>query len=100
MVRAAAGLSTPRTNGVSNLGAPTVPAGFPIEVSAHRSDEVVVPNLQASLGLSYNAGRLKVSTGYRYETYFDAIAGGIDEARSEDRTIHGPYLRFTYGFGR
>ena len=65
-----------------------------------RTDDVTVPLASVSLGLTYQIDQVKVSTGYRYETYFDAIDGGIDEARSEDRTIHGPYLRFTYGFGR
>ena len=42
---------------------------------------------------------MKVSTGYSYDRFFDAIDGGIDEAKQYDRTIHGPYLKLSIGFG-
>jgi iron complex outermembrane receptor protein len=68
-------------------------------VSYSRSDDVSVPNLSLGLGLSYAIDRVKVSTGYSYERFFDAIDGGIDEAQQYDRTIHGPYLKLSLGFG-
>jgi hypothetical protein len=64
-----------------------------------RSSNVTVPNLDLSLGLSYSIDRLKVSTGYRYDRFFNAIDGGIDEARQYDRTIQGPYFKLAVGFG-
>ena len=64
-----------------------------------RSEDVTVPNLSLTLGLSYAIDRVKVSTGYSYDRFFDAIDGGIDEAKQYDRTIHGPYLKLSVGFG-
>jgi iron complex outermembrane receptor protein len=64
-----------------------------------RSEDVTVPSLSLSLGLSYSIDRLKVSTGYAYDRFFDAIDGGIEEAQTFDRTIHGPYLKLSLGFG-
>jgi iron complex outermembrane receptor protein len=64
-----------------------------------RSDDVTVPNLSLNLGLSYSIDRLKVSTGYAYDRFFDAIDGGFEEAKEYDRTIHGPYLKLSLGFG-
>jgi len=64
-----------------------------------RDEDATVPNLALSLGLSYEIQRLKVSTGYRYDRFFDVIDGGYDAAKSYDRTIHGPYLKIAIGFG-
>ncbi len=72
---------------------------FDEAVSRQRSDDATVPNLSLSLGLSYSIDRVKVSTGYSYDRFFDAIDGGYDEAESHDRTIHGPYLKLSLGFG-
>ncbi|HEX5775878.1 MAG TPA: TonB-dependent receptor [Caulobacteraceae bacterium] len=98
-IHPAAGLSTPRANGVSNLGAPTVPAGFPLEVSSRRSDHATVPNFEASIGLSYGVGALKVSTGYRWNRYFDVLDAGSAESKTYDRTFDGPYFKIAVGFG-
>ena len=64
-----------------------------------RSEDVTVPNLSLSLGLSYSIDRLKVSTGYSYDRFFDAIDGGWEDAKSHDRTIDGPYFKLSVGFG-
>ena len=58
-----------------------------------------MPNLSLSLGVSYTVDRVKISTGYSYERFFDVIDGGVDEAKSFDRTIEGPYLKLSLGFG-
>ena len=68
-------------------------------VPRSRTEDVTVPNLSLSLGLSYSIDRVKVSTGYAYDRFFDAIDGGYDESQTFDRTIHGPYLRLSIGFG-
>ncbi|HEX5776815.1 MAG TPA: Lpg1974 family pore-forming outer membrane protein, partial [Caulobacteraceae bacterium] len=64
-----------------------------------RSDDVTVPLAGVSLGLSYNIDRIKIGAGYRFERYFDAIDGGIEEAEQHDRDIHGPFLKLSVGFG-
>ena len=60
---------------------------------------MTVPLAGASLGLSYDIDRVKIGAGYRFERYFDAIDGGIDEAKQYDRDIHGPYFKLSVGFG-
>jgi iron complex outermembrane receptor protein len=65
----------------------------------HRTDDVTVPNLTLAVGLSYAIDRVKVSTGYSYDRFFDAIDGGVAEAKQYDRTIQGPYFRISVGFG-
>ena len=63
------------------------------------STSVQVPTVGASLGLSYTLDRLKVGAGYRWERYFDVIDGGIEERKTYDRTIDGPYFKLAVGFG-
>ncbi|MGE5565218.1 MAG: TonB-dependent receptor domain-containing protein [Parcubacteria group bacterium] len=64
-----------------------------------RSNSASVPVLDLSLGLSYEIQRLKLSTGYRWERYFNAIDGGVQDHKSYDRTIDGPYFKIAVGFG-
>jgi iron complex outermembrane receptor protein len=68
-------------------------------VPRSRTEDVTVPNLSLSVGLSYSIDRVKVSTGYSYDRFFDAIDGGVEDAQTFDRTIHGPYLKLSVGFG-
>ncbi|HEX5776638.1 MAG TPA: Lpg1974 family pore-forming outer membrane protein, partial [Caulobacteraceae bacterium] len=77
------------------------PASPPIEssVSFDRSKNVTVPTVGLSLGLSYSVGGFKAGAGYRWERYFDAIDGGIEEHQDHDRTIDGPYFKLSVGFG-
>ncbi|HEX6859578.1 MAG TPA: TonB-dependent receptor [Caulobacteraceae bacterium] len=77
------------------VGTPTF---TPINVT--RSKSATVPVVDLSLGLSYDVGRVKVGTGYRWERYFDVLDGGFDEAKKTDRTIDGPYFKIAVGFGR
>jgi iron complex outermembrane receptor protein len=68
-------------------------------VPRHRTEDVTVPNLSLTLGLSYAIDRVKVSTGYSYDRFFDVIDAGYEDAQTYDRTIHGPYLKLSLGFG-
>jgi len=71
----------------------------PTRVHIHHSKSVSAPLLDLSLGLSYDIQRIKVSTGYRWERYFDVLDAGFEEHKSFDRTIDGPYFRLSVGFG-
>jgi iron complex outermembrane receptor protein len=68
-------------------------------VDRQRSKSVVVPTANLSLGLTYEVDRFKVDAGYRWERYFNAIDGGDREHKAFDRTIDGPYFKFSVGFG-
>jgi hypothetical protein len=68
-------------------------------VPRRRTKSVTVPNLSLALGLSYTVDRVKVSTGYSYDRFFNAIDGGVEEHKSYDRTIQGPYFKLALGFG-
>jgi iron complex outermembrane receptor protein len=68
-------------------------------IPRRRTGDSTVPTLSLSLGLSYAIDRVKVSTGYSYDRFFDAIDGGWEDAQTFDRTIHGPYLKLSLGFG-
>ncbi|HEX6865838.1 MAG TPA: Lpg1974 family pore-forming outer membrane protein, partial [Caulobacteraceae bacterium] len=77
---------------------PVVDTGV-VPISIPRSDDATVPFLDLSLGVSYDVGRIKLSTGYRWERYFDVLDVGQGEAKDEDRTIDGPYFKLSVGFG-
>jgi outer membrane receptor protein involved in Fe transport len=77
------------------MGDPIV--GPPIDI--RRSDRATVMTVGAALGLSYEIGRVKVGTGYRWERYFDALDVGFTEEKKADRTIDGPYFKIAVGFG-
>jgi hypothetical protein len=69
----------------------------PIDIA--RTDNVTVPIVGVSLGLSYSIDQVKVSGGYRWERYFNAIDGGITERKTYDRQFDGPYFKIAVGFG-
>jgi hypothetical protein len=74
------------------------PQSEELDAASHdRSEDVTVPFVDLDLGLSYKLEQLRVSLGYHFEEYFDAIDGGVDEQREYDRTYHGPYLRISVG---
>ncbi|MGE5566841.1 MAG: TonB-dependent receptor domain-containing protein [Parcubacteria group bacterium] len=75
----------------------TPPYEHPLSFS--RTKSVSVPVANASVGLSYALGGLKVSGGYRIERYFKAIDGGIAERKTYDRDIKGAYIKIGVGFG-
>ncbi len=81
-----------------NANGPTQSTPTPFDISP-RSDSTAVPTLGLGLGLSYTIGGASVGAGYRWERYFDAIDGGIDEPKDYDRTIDGPYFKLSVGFG-
>jgi len=64
-----------------------------------RSDNVIVPTLAGSLGLSYQVRRMKIGAGYHWERYFDVLDVGYAERKDADRTIDGPYFKVSLGFG-
>jgi len=68
-------------------------------IAIQRSEKVTVSTVGASLGLSYSVDRVKVSGGYRWERYFDALDGGYEDAKAFDRGFDGPYFKLAVGFG-
>jgi hypothetical protein len=83
------------------LGAAVAPTSITdTQVSITRRNRVTVPTLGAAAGLSYSIGRVGVKAGYRWDRYFNAIdGGGADGPGKYDRTIHGPYIKLSIGFG-
>jgi outer membrane receptor protein involved in Fe transport len=78
------------------------PTSLPVDITdlpASRSKSVTTPLLDLSAGLAYEAGRVKVGAGYRWERYFDVLDAGYDEHEDVDRTIDGPYFKVSVGFG-
>jgi hypothetical protein len=71
----------------------------PTQQPAPRSTSATVPLLSLELGVSYKIERAKLSTGYRWERYFDVLDAGFDNERDADRTIDGPYFKIAVGFG-
>jgi hypothetical protein len=80
---------------VNQLQAPTQ---TPIDI-APRNKSATVPVLDLSLGLSFETSGVKLSTGYRWERYFNVLDAGFQEHKSYDRTLDGPYVRLSLGFG-
>ena len=85
---------------LGNTGKPTL-LGTTVAppINIERSEDVTVPMVDVSLGLAYTVDRFSIGAGYRWERYFDAIDGGFEKASDADRTIDGPYLKLSVGFG-
>jgi len=66
---------------------------------APRAKTATVPVLDLNLGVSYEASGIKLSTGYRWERYFNVLDAGFMEHKSYDRTIDGPYFKVAVGLG-
>jgi len=64
-----------------------------------RSKRVTVPNLGAFAGVSWRYEAAKVTLGYRADMFFNAIDGGIDTAKKEDRGFYGPFASISIGLG-
>jgi hypothetical protein len=62
-----------------------------------RSRTVTVPNIGGYLGASMRYHNGKVSLGYRADTFFDAMDGGEQTAKSYNRGFYGPYLNVSLG---
>jgi hypothetical protein len=64
-----------------------------------RSRSLVVPNIGAFAGLSFDYANAAISLGYRADFFFGAMDGGIDSRRSYDRNFHGPFATVSIGLG-
>ena len=64
-----------------------------------RSRSVVVPNIGALAGLSFNFSNAKVSLGYRADFFFGAMDMGIDTRDTSNVVFHGPYASVSIGLG-
>ena len=71
----------------------------PAPVSLTRSRNVMVPNVGGSVGLSYRMDDFKINFGYRVDMFFNAIDGGIDARKNENRGFNGPYASISVGLG-
>jgi iron complex outermembrane receptor protein len=76
-----------------------LPAPAQTPFAMQRTKSVLAPVLDLSLGLSFNVPGVKLSTGYRWERYFNVLDAGFAEHKSYDRTIDGPYFKVSIGFG-
>jgi len=74
------------------------PTQTPLNIPT-RSKEATVPVLDLSLGLAFEVPGIRMSTGYRWERYFDALDAGFRERETFDRTLDGPYFRVAIGLG-
>jgi len=64
-----------------------------------RSRSVTVPNVGGSLGFSVKYPNFKVSLGYRYDTFLNAMDVGIDARKTSNLTFNGPYASISIGLG-
>lgn len=84
---------------------PPFPVGYPSTLYHHapppqtRSRNVTVPNVGSFAAISFNYAYAKVSLGYRADFFFNAIDGGIDTAKKENRAFFGPYASISIGLG-
>ncbi len=82
-----------------------LPAGVRNPVYQHgpythtRSRNVTVPNIGGSIAVSWKLQNFQMSLGYRADFFFNAIDGGIDAAKKEDRAFYGPYASISIGLG-
>jgi len=67
--------------------------------SLSRSKNVTVPNFGAFAGISWRYVDAKVTLGYRADMFFNAMDGGIDARKSENRAFYGPYASISIGLG-
>jgi iron complex outermembrane recepter protein len=64
-----------------------------------RSRSVTVPNVGGFAGLSFRYVDAKISLGYRADLFFNAMDGGIDARKSENRGFYGPFASVSIGIG-
>jgi iron complex outermembrane receptor protein len=64
-----------------------------------RTRNVTIPNLGGSLGLSLKFPNAKISLGYRADVFFNAMDGGIDARKEQNRSFYGPYASISIGLG-
>jgi len=71
----------------------------PVTANLVRSRTVMVPNLGASIGISYRVVDAKLSLGYRADYFFGAMDGGIDAANKTSPAFNGLYASISIGLG-
>ena len=64
-----------------------------------RSRNVSIPNVGGFVGMSLKLPNAKVSLGYRADLFFDAVDGGIDTRKEQNRNFYGPYASISIGLG-
>ena len=64
-----------------------------------RSRNVTVPNVGGFVGLSYRYTDAKLSIGYRYDTFLNAMDTGIDATKKSNVTFNGPFASISFGIG-
>lgn len=64
-----------------------------------RSRIVVVPDVGAVAGVSFNYSNATLKFGYRADFFFGATDGGVDARKSYDRGFYGPFAAVRIGFG-
>jgi hypothetical protein len=65
----------------------------------NRSRGVRVPNLGATIGVSYRIEQTKLSLGYRADYFFGAVDGGIGAAKKTTLGFNGLYASVSVGLG-
>jgi len=70
----------------------------PVTPDHTRSRNVTVPNVGGFAGLSLRYEDAKVSFGYKADFFFNAMDGGIDTRKNENRGFFGPYVSISVGF--
>jgi hypothetical protein len=89
-------------NGYDFIGyfTPQAPyAVHPTGKDINRERSIIVPNIGASIGLSLRYADAKVSFGYRYDTFLNAMDKGIDARKTSNMTFNGPYASISIGIG-
>ena len=64
-----------------------------------RTRNVMVPNFGGFAGLSVRYSDVSFNFGYRADFFFNAIDGGLDMRKEENRGFFGPYASISIGLG-
>lgn len=75
------------------------PTYQPAPVNRTRSKSITVPNAGGFAGLSFRYADAKISLGYRGDFFFNAMDGGTDARKLENRDFYGPFASISFGLG-
>jgi hypothetical protein len=64
-----------------------------------RTRNVTIPNVGGFAGISLKLPNAKVSLGYRADVFFNAMDGGIDTRKEQNRSFYGPFASISIGLG-
>jgi hypothetical protein len=64
-----------------------------------RSKFATVPNIGASLGVTYRVESFKVVLGYRADLFLGAMDGGLAQRQDSNVFLHGPFATISIGLG-